>query len=154
MPITRVSRAQEHYKMSGLKWAATIIAALLLAASGASHFAMPEQVQAWLPAWLPQGVNTVYAFGAIELLLAIGLLIKATRPLAGLWAVLYAIFGCVIFFPLLQNPALPDGTAIPLAVVAAAFGVQIATALLAFFGSNAKAHLVRCGLSGLFRPAK
>lgn len=154
MPITRVSRAQEHYKMSGLKWAGVVIAALLLAASGASHFVMPEQVQPWLPAWLPAGINTVYAFGAIELILALGLLIKPTRPMAGLWAVIYAIFGCVMFLPLLQNPALPDGTAIPLAVVGGAFAVQILTALFAFLGSNAKAHLVRCGLSGLFRVAK
>lgn len=154
MPITRTSRAQDHYRMSGLKWTALLIAVVLLLGSGASHFVMPEQIQPWLPAWLPQHRNTVYTLGAVELLLALGLLFKPTRPAAGLWTVLYAILGFVICAPLLSQPALPDGTAIPLAIVVSGFAVQLLTLLLAFFGSNAKAHLIKCGLSGLLRASK
>jgi len=68
--------------------------ALFFLAAGANHFRAPEMYAGMMPSWLPWPEAANYLSGAAEIAGAIGILLPATRRLAGwgLLALLIAIF--------------------------------------------------------------
>lgn len=72
--------------------------ATLFATAGLAHFLVPDLfeqiVPPWLPEWMGAPRTVVYVSGVAELVGAAGLLIAATRVLAGWWlmALLVAVF--------------------------------------------------------------
>ncbi len=68
--------------------------ALFFLAAGANHFRAPEMYAGMMPPWLPWPDAANYLSGAAEIAGAIGILLPATRRLAGwgLLALLIAIF--------------------------------------------------------------
>ncbi len=70
-----------------------VLVAFFLAA-GANHFRAPDFYLLMMPPWLPWPLALVYVSGAAEMLGALGVLLPATRQLAGwgLIALLVAIF--------------------------------------------------------------
>ncbi len=84
--------------MSGAPAGGVIILALIFGVAGVLHFVMPRPFDAivppWLPAFFPDARTLVYASGVAELAGAAGLLLPATRSLAGwgLILLLVAVF--------------------------------------------------------------
>jgi uncharacterized membrane protein len=73
-----------------LRWAL----ALFFVAAGLNHFRAPEVYFGMMPPWLPWPLAMIAISGAAEVLGGIGLLVPATRRLAGwgLIALLIAVF--------------------------------------------------------------
>ncbi|HTE51332.1 MAG TPA: DoxX family protein [Kofleriaceae bacterium] len=83
---------------TALRWLLTI--GMVLA--GANHFREPGWYVAMMPSWLPWPLELVYVSGAFEMLGGLGLILPATRRLAG-WG-LVALF--IAVFPANLNMAI------------------------------------------------
>jgi uncharacterized membrane protein len=70
-----------------------LVLVFLLTAS--AHFLMPQALAAMLPPFVPARLPIVYLTGVLEIALALGIALPATRRLAGL----AAIATLVLFFP-------------------------------------------------------
>jgi uncharacterized membrane protein len=70
-----------------------LVLVFLLTAS--AHFLMPQALAAMLPPFVPARLPIVYLTGGLEIALALGIALPATRRLAGL----AAIAALVLFFP-------------------------------------------------------
>jgi uncharacterized membrane protein len=75
-------------------WGLYLMAALY-AVAGINHFIHPETYIAIMPAWVPAPLAVNRASGALELLLAILLLIRGTRRLAA-WGLILLL---IVIFP-------------------------------------------------------
>jgi uncharacterized membrane protein len=66
--------------------------AVAMVFAGVSHFAMPDPFVQHLPEWVPSRLSVIYATGALEVLLGLGLLGPARyRPAVALALVAYLI---------------------------------------------------------------
>ncbi len=74
--------------------ASLLITAIVFIVAGALHFAIPRVYMAIMPAYLPSPLMLVYISGVFEMLGGAGLLLPATRTLAGagLILLLLAVF--------------------------------------------------------------
>lgn len=79
---------------TGLPEAPTLALALLFAASGLAHLAFHDSYTRAVPEWLPHRGSLVTISGILELLGAVGLVVPASRVVAGwcLLALLVAVF--------------------------------------------------------------
>lgn len=59
--------------------------------AGVGHFILDSFFISMLPEWMPLQAAIVYGSGVVEILLALGLLVKKTRKLTGLLAVIFLI---------------------------------------------------------------
>ncbi len=59
--------------------------------AGVLHFAIPRFYMAIMPAWLPSPLGLVYVSGVFEALGGIGLLVPATRTVAGIGLILLLV---------------------------------------------------------------
>jgi len=87
--------------------------AMLYLAAGAAHLILPGPFLGIVPHWVPAPAATIAVTGACEIAGAIGLLVPATRKLAGIMLALYAV--CV--FPANIKHAIDDlssGTGLPI----------------------------------------
>jgi uncharacterized membrane protein len=79
------------------------VVSLLFGVAGVMHFVLPRPFEAivppWLPSFLPNARTLVYASGVVEILAALGVLLPATRVLAGwtLLALLVAVFPANVY---------------------------------------------------------
>lgn len=71
-----------------------IVLAIFFVYAGASHFRNPDFYVSIMPPWLPAHLELVYVSGVFEILGGLGVLIPATRRLAGwgLVALLLAVY--------------------------------------------------------------
>jgi uncharacterized membrane protein len=79
---------------SRVKTAALLLLALFFVAAGVSHFTNTGFFLSIVPAWLPAPLAIVYVSGVLEILGGLGVLLPATRRLAGggLVALLVAVY--------------------------------------------------------------
>lgn len=80
---------------------------LLFIIAGIGHFTMADGFAQMFPEWVPFKYPIVYITGVIEWILAILLLIKKTRRLAGVWTAIYLvlIFPANIYMAIAEIPA-------------------------------------------------
>jgi uncharacterized membrane protein len=95
--------------MAIVKYVLLFAMAALYATAGVMHFVSPGFFVEIMPAYLPWHLELVYLSGAIEILLAVLLLVPATRRLAawGTIALLIAVFPANLNMAL--NDIRPDG---------------------------------------------
>lgn len=149
MAITR--NTVDVYRMSPAKWAGLTVLALFFLGGGVSHFLHTADFTAIVPPWMPYPRETVLATGGLELLFAALLFVKRARPIIGLWITVYCLAVLPANIHMLQNNIPMFGHEFPPAVLYARIALQAGVIALALWASNGKAHLVRYGLSGLFR---
>ncbi|WP_377887585.1 DoxX family protein [Alkalihalobacillus sp. R86527] len=78
-----------------IRMIALVLFALFFIFAGCAHFAQGDGFAAMLPEWVPFRLALIYATGIIEILLAVLLLVPATRKLARFWTAVYL----VVIFP-------------------------------------------------------
>jgi len=83
--ITRIFSSQ--FKVA---FSARIAMSVMLVFTAVAHFAFTEGMAMMIPSFIPFKIGLIYFTGIIEILLAVGLLIPATRLIAG-WC-LIALF--------------------------------------------------------------
>jgi uncharacterized membrane protein len=149
MAITR--NTVDVYRMSPARWTGLVVLALFLVSGGASHFLYTDDFTAIVPPWMPCPRETVLATGVLELLFAVLLFIKKVRPVISLWIAVYCLAVLPANIHMLQNNIPMFGHTLPPAVLYARIALQAGIIMLALWAANGKAHLVRYGLSGLFR---
>ncbi|WP_270180246.1 DoxX family protein [Alkalihalobacillus sp. CinArs1] len=86
---------------------ALVLFALFFIFAGVAHFAQGEGFAAMLPEWVPFRLGIIYVTGIIEILLAVLLLLPATRKQARFWTAVYlvAIFPANIYAAIAGIPA-------------------------------------------------
>lgn len=92
--FVRMRSALTH-RPGDLRGAAALGLAALFAFTGTGHFTHTEQMSQMLPSWFPMRVPFVYATGILELAIAAGFLVPASRRLTG-WV---AAAMLLLFFP-------------------------------------------------------
>ena len=103
--MTRGGRDPERRLTSVLAWAL----GLVLLVTGTDHFLSPSGFEAIVPRWLGSPTFWVAASGVAELLVAVGLIVRPTRRLAAIGAVV--LF--VVVFPANVQMALDSGDGTP-----------------------------------------
>lgn len=90
-----------------LRIAALVLFALFFIFAGVAHFMQGEGFATMLPEWVPFRLGIIYATGILEILLAILLLVPATRKQARFWTAVYliAIFPANIYAAIAGIPA-------------------------------------------------
>lgn len=85
--------------MPRLRHFSRLVLALLFVGAGVLHFVRPEPYLRIMPPYLPAHLQLVYISGAAEILGGLGLLLPATRRLAGwgLILLLVAVFPANIY---------------------------------------------------------
>lgn len=149
MAITR--NTVNVYRMSPAKWAGLIVLALFFIGGGATHFLYTADFSAIVPPWMPYPRETVLATGVLEVLFAALLFVKKARPLISLWIAVYCLAVLPANFYMLQNNIPMFGHNFPQEILYTRIALQAGVIALALWAANGKAHLVRYGLSGLFR---
>lgn len=149
MAITR--NTVDVYRMSPAKWAGVVLLALFFISGGAAHFLYADDFTAIVPPWMPYPRETVLATGVLEILFAALLFVKRARPVVSLWIAAYCLAVLPANIHMLQNNIPMFGHNFPPAVLYARIALQAGVIALALWAANGKAHLVRYGLSGLFR---
>lgn len=149
MAITR--NTVNVYRMTPAKWAGLVVLALFFIGGGVSHFLYTGDFSAIVPPWMPYPRETVLATGVLELLFAALLFVKKARPLLSLWIAVYCLVVLPANFYMLQNNIPMFGRSFPPEILYARIALQAGVIALALWAANGKAHLVRYGLSGLFR---
>ncbi len=139
------------YRMTPLKWLGLVLLAVFFAGGAASHFLFPDDFAAIVPPWMPYPRETVFATGALEILFAGLLFVPAARPRVALWIAVYCLAVLPANFHMLNNNIPMFGQQFPPAALYARIALQAGVIALALWAANGKAHLVRYGLSGLFR---
>ncbi|MFS0561424.1 hypothetical protein AB1K91_11840 [Terribacillus sp. 179-K 1B1 HS] len=79
---------------------------LMFIVAGILHFVLDDGFTAMLPTYVPLRYTLIYLTGIAEILLAIGLLVPATRKLTAIFAVIYliAIFPANIYSAVYDIP--------------------------------------------------
>lgn len=149
MAITRITRDSK--RLSKMQWAGLALLAAFFIGGGISHFLYTDDFAAIVPPWMPHPRETVLATGALELLFAALLFVPTLRARIGLWIVVYCLAVLPANFYMLQHDIPMFGQHFPPAVLYARIAAQALIIALALWCTNAKMHLVRYGLSGLFR---
>lgn len=149
MAITR--NTVNVYRMSPVKWASVVFLALFFIGGGASHFFYTDDFTAIVPPWMPYPRETVLVTGVLEILFAVLLFVKRARPIVSLWIAAYCLAVLPANIHMLQNNVPMFGQTFPPAVLYARIALQAGVIALTLWAANGKAHLVRYGLSGLFR---
>jgi uncharacterized membrane protein len=92
MPLAEAGEGRQAHRMQLL---VALFIALWMLAGGTLHLIVPEAFFPIVPSWLPR-LWVVYLSGVIEIAVGIGVILPATRSLAGL-----AFAGlCALFLPL------------------------------------------------------
>lgn len=149
MTITRNTR--DLNRMTPAKWAGVTALALFFAGGGLGHFFYTNDFTAIVPPWMPYPRETVLATGALELLFAALLFVPKARPRIALWISAYCLAVLPANIHMLTNNIPMFGQQFPPAILYARIALQAGIIALALWAANGKAHLVRYGLSGLFR---
>lgn len=149
MAITR--NTVDVYRMSPAKWFGLAVLALFFLGGGVSHFLYTDGFTAIVPPWMPYPRETVLATGGLEWLFVALLFVKRARPIIGLWIAVYCLAVLPANVYMLQNNIPMFGHTFPPAALYARIALQAGVIALALWATNGKAHLVRYGLSGLFR---
>ncbi len=149
MAITR--NTVNVYRMSPAKWAGLVVLALFFIGGGATHFLYTADFSAIVPPWMPYPRETVLATGVLEVLFAALLFVKKARPLISLWIAVYCLAVLPANFYMLQKNIPMFGHNFPQEILYTRIALQAGVIALALWAANGKAHLVRYGLSGLFR---
>ncbi len=149
MAITRDTRNKT--RMTPAKWVGVGLLALFFMAGGVSHFVFTADYTAIVPAWMPYPQHTVLATGVIEILFAALLFVPQTRQIAALWIALYCLAVLPANVNMLQKNLPMFGQTFPPEILYARIALQFGIIALAIWAANGKQHLVRYGLSGLFR---
>ncbi|HSC75584.1 MAG TPA: hypothetical protein VLB90_05025 [Pseudomonadales bacterium] len=148
MAITRTSNTA---RMTPTKWFGVSIIALFFIGGGIAHFMYTDDFAAIVPPWMPHPRETVLATGVLELVFAALLFVPAARQRTGLWIAVYCLAVLPANIYMLQNNIPMFGYQAPPAVLYFRLLLQAGVIALAIWSTNAKQHLVRYGLSGLFR---
>jgi uncharacterized membrane protein len=149
MAITRNTR--DFYRMSPAKWAGVALLALYFVAGAAGHFLYTDAVAAMVPPWMPYPRETVLATGALDILFAALLFVPKARPRIALWISAYCLAVLPALLHVLANAIPLFGQPVPPVALYAGIALQAGIIALALWAANGKGHLVRYGLSGLFR---
>lgn len=148
MSITRVKPV---VRMTPAKWVGLVILALFFVGGGIAHFMYTADFTAIVPPWMPYPRETVLATGALELLFAALLFVPNARQRIGLWIAVYCLAVLPANVYMLQNNIPMFGYQAPPELLYARLVLQAGVIALAIWCTNGKQHLVRYGLSGLFR---
>ena len=65
--------------------------ALVLIMTGSAHFTRTEGIMKMIPEWMPAAREIIWATGVLEILAAVGLLVKRTVRITGRMLILYFI---------------------------------------------------------------
>lgn len=149
MAITRNTR--DLYRMTPAKWAGVALLALYFIAGAAGHFLYTDDLAAIVPPWMPYPRETVLATGALEIVFAALLFVAKARPRIALWISVYCLAVLPALFHTLSNNIPLFGQPVLPAVLYGGIALQPGLIALALWAANGKSHLVRYGLSGLFR---
>ncbi|HQQ73657.1 MAG TPA: hypothetical protein PK031_00735 [Pseudomonadales bacterium] len=148
MAITRVSNTS---RMTPAKWVGVSILALFFIGGGIAHFIYTDDFALIVPPWMPYPRETVLATGVLELIFAALLFVPAARQRIGLWIAVYCLAVLPANVYMLQQNIPMFGYQAPPAILYFRIVLQAGVIALAIWSTNAKQHLVRYGLSGLFR---
>ena len=148
MAITRISNTP---RMTPTKWFGLILIALFFIGGGIAHFVYTDDFTAIVPPWMPYPRETVLATGVLELIFAALLFVPAARQRIGLWITVYCLAVLPANIYMLQHNIPMFGYQAPPALLYFRLLLQVGVIALAIWSTNAKQHLVRYGLSGLFR---
>lgn len=148
MAITRVSNTP---RMTPAKWVGVSILALFFIGGGIAHFIYTDDFALIVPPWMPYPRETVLATGVLELIFAALLFVPAARQRIGLWIAVYCLAVLPANVYMLQHNIPMFGYQAPPALLYFRLVLQAGVIALAIWSTNAKQHLVRYGLSGLFR---
>jgi uncharacterized membrane protein len=148
MAITRTSNTA---RMTPAKWAGLGLLALFFIGGGIAHFMYTDDFASIVPPWMPYPRETVLATGALELVFAALLFVPAARQRIGLWIAVYCLAVLPANIYMLQHNIPMFGYQAPPAILYLRLVLQAGVIALAIWSTNAQQHLVRYGLSGLFR---
>lgn len=111
--------------------------AVIFVVAGAMHFLRPRSYMAIMPPWLPAAAALVVVSGVFEILGGIGVLVPATRVIAGwgLIALLIAVFPANV--QMLLNARAAHASATAMTVLVARLPLQ---ALLVYWVFRATIH--------------
>lgn len=111
--------------------------AVIFVVAGVMHFLRPRSYMAIMPPWLPAAAALVVVSGVFEILGGIGVLVPATRVIAGwgLIALLIAVFPANV--QMLLNARAAHASATAMTVLVARFPLQ---ALLVYWVFRATIH--------------
>jgi len=98
---------------------------LIFVVGGVMHFLRPRVYLAIMPPWLPAAAALVFVSGVFEILGGIGVLVPATRVIAGwgLIALLFAVFPANV--QMLLNARAAHASASTMAVLVARLPLQV-----------------------------
>ena len=98
---------------------------LIFVVGGVMHFLRPRVYLAIMPSWLPAAAALVFVSGVFEILGGIGVLVPATRVIAGwgLIALLFAVFPANV--QMLLNARTAHASASTMAVLVARLPLQV-----------------------------
>jgi len=119
--------------------------------SGIGHFLYTNDFASIVPPWMPYPRETVLATGALEILFAVLLFVPKARQRIGLWIAVYCLAVLPANVYMLQNNIPMFGYQAPPELLYARLVLQVGIIALVIWCTNGKQHLVRYGLSGLFR---
>jgi uncharacterized membrane protein len=148
MAITRISNTA---RMTPAKWFGLGLIALFFIGGAAGHFMYTDDFTAIVPPWMPYPRETVLATGVLELVFAALLFVPAARQRIGLWIAVYCLAVLPANIHMLQHNIPMFGYQAPPALLYLRIVLQAGVIALVIWSTNAKQHLVRYGLSGLFR---
>lgn len=148
MAITRISNTP---RMTPAKWFGLSLIALFFIGGGIAHFIYTDDFASIVPPWMPYPRETVLATGVLELIFAALLFVPAARQRIGLWIAVYCLAVLPANIYMLQHNIPMFGYQAPPAILYFRLVLQAGVIALAIWSTNAKQHLVRYGLSGLFR---
>lgn len=150
MAITRPS-SKTVARMTPAQWVGLAVLALFFIAGGVGHFICTDDFTHIVPPWMPYPRETVLATGMLELVFAALLFVPKARQRIGLWIAVYCLAVLPANIYMLQNNIPMFGYDVSPALLYVRIVLQAGVIALAIWSTNAKQHLVRYGLSGLFR---
>jgi uncharacterized membrane protein len=137
--------------MTPAKWVGLSVLALFFVSGGFGHFLYTNDFASIVPPWMPYPRETVLATGALEILFAVLLFVPQARQRIGLWITVYCLAVLPANIHMLQQNIPMFGYQAPPALLYLRIVLQAGVIALAIWCTNGKQHLVRYGLSGLFR---